>query len=265
MSTRFDERVRALSPQRLDLLHRRLVALRAAAAAEAPAATAGIWLAEELVLPLRLRGPLDDAALLRALTALVPGAAPATGALQRLDLRRHPPSARYGEALRAAGEIAAAAPLRAVLARLDEDEHLLVLVVRPLAGAPSAATLAADLQARYEGRTPAERAPAEPTPAEPTPAEPTPEELLAGMESYSDEYVDQLLRRLEAEASAGQRPAPRPLAAAPPPAVTASPAVAAVPIEVDPDVAEALLAGLDGLADEDVDALLAQLSEAAHG
>ncbi len=247
MTPDFTERVRAIPAQRLDLLLRRLNALRPAPAAGVSAAPEpapsgpphGTWLPEPVLVPLRLFGALDDAALRDALGVLD---APAP---QVLDFRERPLDERYGEALRAAAADAAGdAPLRAALARLDDAEHLLVLVLRaPADAAPSA--LAARLRARYDEL--ARRPPAQPseTPArEPArgalPA-PSAEDLLAEVESFSDADVELLLGQLESGADLQ----PARAASAP----------------VDPASAEALLAELDQLADDDVDALLRQLSD----
>ena len=83
MTPDYTERVRAIAPQRLDLLLRRLNALRPAPAESVVAAREpvpsgppqGTWLAEPVLVPLRLFGVLDGAALQGALAAL--GARPA--------------------------------------------------------------------------------------------------------------------------------------------------------------------------------------------
>jgi hypothetical protein len=243
----FTERVRAIPPQRLDLLLRRLNALRPAPAGGAPVAREplpsgplpGTWLAEPVLVPLRFFGALDGVALQRALDVL--GAQPP--ALHVLDFRERPLEGRYGEVLRAAGTDAASpAPVRAVLARLDEAEHLLVLVLHAAADTPPASALAGRLQARYAELV--RRPPAEPeTPQPPRPPLPAQSaaDLLAEVESFSDEDVELLLGQLQTGASLQvARPANVP---------------------VDPASAEALLAEIDQLADADVDALLRQLSD----
>ncbi len=135
-----------------------------------------------------------------------------------------------------------------MLARLDEAEYLVVLVLRP-ADAPPVAALVRRLQARYDElvrrlppqpQTPQSEPAQRETPPAPLPAQ-TPEDLLAAVESFSDEDVELLLGQLESGASlrvARDTSAP-----------------------VDSASAEALLAEIDQLADDDVDALLAQLSD----
>jgi len=143
----------------------------------------------------------------------------------------------------AAADGAGDAPARAVLARLDDAEHLLVLVLRaPADASPSA--LAARLRARYDElarRPPAQQA-EPPQPARGALPAPSAEDLLAEVESFSDEDVELLLGQLESGADL-------------------QPAARAASAPVDPASAEALLAEIDQLADDDVDALLRQLSD----
>jgi hypothetical protein len=195
------------------------------------------WLAEPVLVPVRFHGALDEAALRGALDALAGDLGGRPAAPHALDLRERSREERYGEALRAAGaETAEGAPARAVLARLDDAEHLLVLVLRP-AGAPSPSALVRQLQARYDDL--ARPAAGEPQGAR---AAQSPEDLLAEVASFSDEDVELLLGQLEAGADLH--------------------VARAASVPVDPASAEALLAEIDQLADDDVDALLRQLSDA---
>ncbi len=266
MTPDFTERVRGISPQRLDLLLHRLNALRpapaegiAVARESGPSAPPPeTWSADPFLVPLRFRGALDPTALRRVLAGLAGELGDPPPAAHELDLRGWPVAERYGEALRAAGahageadasdaaRAAAAAgdgPVRAVLARLGEAEYVAVLVLRP-ADVPPVGALVRQLKVRYDElvrrQSPQPEMPQPQARHVPLPAQ-TPEDLLAGVESFSDEDVELLLGQLES--GAGLRVARD------------------TSVPVDSASAEALLAEIDQLADDDVDALLAQLSD----